>query len=658
MGFALLDDDLEARIVNSPTAEQGRWLILEAHSRFLGHWQVQCLGSEYRFDLADIIGPKHLVSAAGLEEFLDACNEYGYEVAFADDPEAILEPYRRLDELPDLALNSALPGTTNGLLPFQWRGFNFLADLPRGGVAQWSTGTGKSALQSALLEYHKDRYAICWSLVKGHNKINTQRTYRTFTGAEAILLEGTPKRRERAYLELLERLQAGERGLVVVSNYEKFRDDFCWFEKSKNDEWLARLREEFLPFFQADALYLWDEMPTKLKTRTSKLYKAVQACIYDSAYPVWDKRRASWLRQFMFSATPIENEPEDLFNCIRMMEPDAFGTVKQFHEKYVKRWSFHNPNKPEKWHHLDEMQLDIAHIVHQVDKERDPEIRSQFPEALPDPRIVDWDDTHLRTYNKLIDLAEQAAEEAEEEGEAVNTLALIGVLQMYCNIPSMVANSGALRDAWDAAVEDAEPDATVRPLEGSKLARDLLELFDGKLPKDEKHTKLMSLKSILLDEYRNDKIVVFSRFNKSFLPLMSGFLDQWGVGHVIYGGSDRQLQAAQDTFKADSSVQVFLSSDRGSDSINLEEARVGVNYDLPLLYSRWVQRNNRRNRITSKHKQTIDIDLMMADSVEMRIAEIIATKKGYHDAVFGGVIANQSIGGAITGSDLRYILRG
>jgi hypothetical protein len=652
--YSLLTDELEQEIVADPEP----WLILEPHDRFLGHWEVNGFNSYYRFDLHDIIGSRRVVSPANLEAFLAACDDHGYRIVFGEDPEAVLEPYRALTAPPAVHLNSTLAGTVNGLLPFQGRGFNFLHRLDRGGVAQWSTGTGKSALQSALLKYHYERgdFRLCWSLAKGHNKINTQRTYATLAGIETVLLDGTPKQRERQYAQIAEAMSLGP--VVVVTNYEKFRDDFCEFEKSKGGEWLARLKPEFEPFFDVDSLFLWDEMPTKLKTRTTKLYRAVQACLYDSPYPQWEKRRAPWLRQYMFSATPIENDPEDWFNCVRLIEPDIYGTVKDFRDTYVAKYSFFDPNKPERWHHLDEMELAAAHIVHQADKERDPEIRAQFPDVFEDPRVLDWSDAHLRTYNKLIDIAEEASEEAEEEGEAVNMLALITILQMYCDLPSMVSHSAALREAWEAAVEDADENSTVPSMEGSKVAQRLLAVLEGKLPSDKEHTKLLELKSILLDEYPEEKIIIFSRFNRTFVPRMSAWLEEWNVPYVTYTGTTRQLQDAQDAFKHDPNIRVFLSSDRGSDSINLEEARVLVNYDNPLLYSRRIQRVNRNNRITSTFDKTVVIDLMMAGSVEARVQEIIAKKKAYHDGVFGGVIANQSISAGLTGADLRYILRG
>lgn len=41
------------------------------------------------------------------------------------------------------------------------------------------------------------------------------------------------------------------------------------------------------------------------------------------------------------------------------------------------------------------------------------------------------------------------------------------------------------------------------------------------------------------------------------------------------------MQKAQDLFQNNPWVKIFLSSDKGSDSINLEQATSVINYDLP-----------------------------------------------------------------------------
>ena len=655
MRYALLTDELIDEIAASPVEDRERWLVLEEHDRFIGHWEVNGLGSFFRFDLQEIIGPHRVVSPANLEEFLEAADEHGYDVAFGREPEYVLESYARLSEPPPVVLNSSLEGTVNGLLPFQARGFNFLRDLPRGGIVQWSTGTGKSVAQSALLKYHLEQgnFEVCLSLARAHNKVNTQRTYLALAGVETLVLDGTPKQRERIYLDIAERLESGP--VVIITNYEKFRDDFCWFEKSKNGDWLARMHDTFRFIFERDLLCLWDEMPMKLKNRSSKLYRAVQACLYDHTYPKWDKRRSKNLRQYMFSATPIENDPEDVFNCVRLIDPDCFGTVKEFRDRYVKRYSFHDPNKPEEWHNLGDFELRMAHITHQVDKERDPEIAAQFPETIPEVKPIDWHESHRVIYDKLLKLSKEYAEEHEDdEGQKLNILGVIGVLQMLCNAPSAIGTSAARRDMFLEALEDGDTDAKVQ---GSEVARLLVEKL-GKAPTDANHTKLEQLRQDITVRFKGQKVIVFTAMNETVIPIIAEHFDKWGVTYVRYDGTRAQMQEAEDRFKADPNIQVFLSSDKGSDSISLEVAVATIHYDQPWKWSTKKQRGNRNSRVTTKHKTLWEIEYVMANSVEERKREVVAMKQGYHDAVFGGVIANQSISATMSNADLMYILSG
>ncbi|WP_028058408.1 helicase-related protein [Candidatus Solirubrobacter pratensis] len=656
MSYALLDDALIDEIASSSPADRESWLILEAHERYLGHWEVNSLGDFFRFDLRDIIGPHRVVSPANLEEFLRAAEEHGYRVAFGEDPEAVLAPFTRLAEAAPVTLTSTLPGTVNGLLPFQARGVNFLRDLPRGGVAQWSTGTGKSVAQSALLKYHLERgsFDVCLSLARAHNKINTQRTYYALAGIESVILDGTPKQRDKTYLDINRQLVSGN-PVVVVTNYEKFRDDFCWFERSKNKEWLARFHTDFSFLFERNLLCLWDEMPMKLKTRTTKLYKAVQACLYDAAYPRWDKRRAESLRQYMFSATPIENDPEDWFNCVRLIDPDCYGTVKDFRERYVKRYSFFDNSKPEEWHNLDDMELRAAHIVHQVDKERDPEIRAQFPTKVEEVKVLDWHEPHRKVYDRLLRLSKEYAEGSEDdEGQKLNILGVIGVLQMLCNAPSAIGRSAALREVFLGAVEDGDEAAKAQ---GSEVARRLVEDL-GTIPTDEGHTKFEQLRNDITVRFKRQKVIVFTAGNETIIPIIEQHFQEWGVSYVRYDGSRTQMQEAEDSFKGDPDVQVFLSSDKGSDSISLECAVATINYDGPWKWSTRKQRINRNDRVTTQHETLWVIDYVMANSVEDRKRAVVAKKQGYHQAVFEGVIANQSLSAGMSGADLRYILSG
>ena len=94
------------------------------------------------------------------------------------------------------------------------------------------------------------------------------------------------------------------------------------------------------------------------------------------------------------------------------------------------------------------------------------------------------------------------------------------------------------------------------------------------------------------------------------------YLVDWGHIFVAYDGNAEKKQAAEDRFRVDPRVKIFLSSDQGSDSINLEAATTVINYDLPWNYSTLTQRVNRISRLTSTAHHVWYYNLIMAATVE------------------------------------------
>lgn len=635
MSWRLVDESFISELNESPETRH-EWLVLEPHPDFPGQWLVNGFDGGYQFDLREQIGSYRAVSPARLGPFLQGCEEYGYRVAFFEDPASILAEFEALNTEPAIELSSSMPGTVKGMLPFQIQGYNFLKDL-NGGVAMWSTGTGKTVLAISLIKHHLEHqtFDTCWFVVKSHNKINTQRSLKRLAGIEAAVVDGNKRARKLTY----EGIIGADDPTVVVTNYEKFRVD----------------HELLLPLFEdRRVLIIWDEMPTKLKSRGTQLYHAVSTLLYRVPAPQVSaqKFRPSSLRQYMLSATPIENDPEDWFNCVRLLDPTVYGTVANFKNDYVAKYSFFDPNKPEEWHNLDKMGLKAAHVTHQVDK-KDPDIATQFPAVIEEPFYIGWDEEGRKVYDFF---SKELLKELKKSDDEVNVLSAIGVMQMLCDMPSMVEDSALKRAKYEAAVDDGEFIARM----GSAAALRLMEGLDvkGLTLSDSDHEKIRVLEYLLTERHPDEKIIIFSVYSHALLHKLGAFLDKWGVRYVIYGGTDKARQASFDQFKHDDKIRVFISSDAGSDSINLEEASVVINYDMPLKWATITQRANRAHRITSGHETVRIYTLLMENSVEDRIKEIVDRKFQYHQGVFKGAIADQAASSRMSASDLYYILSG
>jgi len=629
----IVDDDLVRRLTDDEQ-ERAVWLFLEPHLDFDSHWYVSAFDTAFYLDLHEDVGPYKVISPNNLGAFLGHCQELGYRVAFFEDPATILDTYEGLNDAPEVSVESDMPGTVKGLFPYQVQGFNFLKEKS-GAVAMWSTGTGKTVLASALLKYRLDRkdFDTAWFVVRSHNKVNTQRTLKRLTGIDSIIIDGDKRKRKKLY----EQMSESDEPVVVITNYEKFRVD----------------EELLIPLFEGRVFCIWDEMPTKLKTRTTKLYKSVCSCLYTCKTPQVNAERVrpESLYQLMLSATPIENDPEDWFNCVRLLDPTVYGTVKDFRNEFVASYNWFDRSKPEVWHRLDKMGLMASSICHQVDK-TDPDIASQFPEVIETPVYIDWDETDRKIYDKF------AQEVAKADDDEINVLAAIGVMQMLCDAPTMVNNSAARRQAFEEAYEAfLEEGGKMPTVTGSEAAMRLLTALGGKLT-DERHSKLETLRQLIVEDHPNEKIVVFSAFNDGLMPILEAKLTEWEVSYVRYNGSPDEKQAAHDAFSADPDIQVFLSSDAGSDSINLEQASVVIHYDLPWKWSTLIQRQNRIHRVTSGFQTVTFYTLLMANSVEDRKLALVNRKLGYHEGTFKGAIADQSASARMTKDDLLYILTG
>lgn len=638
----VLDDKLIHHIANLEPDKAGDWLIIVPHEEFNGAWHVESLDPSFFFDFEDLIGEYRTLFPSGLEEFKQRADELEYEIAWAVDPSDVLDAYSSLREPPPFSINSKLEGTVQGFLPWQIEGYNKLIrpDDRRGGLCFWDTGTGKTVFVAMSILHHQkfDNVDTTLVVVKSNNKTDMQKKLKKLAGIDSVILDGyKPSKRIDKYLEL-EQMDSR----VIVMNYEKFREDRAFLEA-----FLTGRR----------VLILWDEMPTKLKNRGTLLYNAVRDCLYkrvpnkEEPYNKeirWELKRPSWLRQYELTATPIERDPGDQFSCVRLIDPNVLGTTSKFEKEHVLlRDQF--SKKPKKWTRVDRIGHKLNYMMHRVDK-TDPKVAPYFPELIEDTVYIDWNDKHRKVYDALASKAALML----EDGEDISILALLSVLQMICDAPSMVNMSSIKREEFENLLAEATEDEEVQK-QGSEIAMRLVGQL-GELS-DDKHPKLMRLKEDLTERYPDDKVLFFSTWAEYLHPIITKCLDEWGVTYAVYAGTDKQRQDAKDRWRNDPTCRVLVSSDAGSDSVDLPEASLVINYNLPWLFSRLRQRINRASRADSGHALLRVLNYAMAESAEERRLELIEIRRGYHED-FTGLSTKEARSAGYTMADLLYALLG
>jgi superfamily II DNA/RNA helicase len=118
----------------------------------------------------------------------------------------------------------------------------------------------------------------------------------------------------------------------------------------------------------------------------------------------------------------------------------------------------------------------------------------------------------------------------------------------------------------------------------------------------------------------------------------------------------RAKEAAKVQFQTTVATRILISTDAGGYGVDLPQANMLINYDLPWSSGLAVQRNGRIKRASSKWPSIVIQDLLMADSVEERQHDMLQQKNAVASAVVDGKGINDKGGVDMTaGSLIRFL---
>lgn len=136
---------------------------------------------------------------------------------------------------------------------------------------------------------------------------------------------------------------------------------------------------------------------------------------------------------------------------------------------------------------------------------------------------------------------------------------------------------------------------------------------------DSKYRELLAFLRREQSERPADKVVIFSFF-RGTLTYLQRRLQQDGVWTaVIMGGMGDEKYDVLRRFDSDEGPSVLLSSEVGSEGIDLQFCRVMVNYDLPWNPMRVEQRIGRLDRLGQTAEQISIVNLALQDTIEDRV---------------------------------------
>jgi superfamily II DNA or RNA helicase len=215
----------------------------------------------------------------------------------------------------------------------------------------------------------------------------------------------------------------------------------------------------------------------------------------------------------------------------------------------------------------------------------------------------------------------------------------------------MSSSMAAALEAWrkraglgleEELYEDFGVDDTAPVAEPGPLLRELLDatrrLGDPKeLRKhDSKYSDFLREVRVAFEHDSQTKILVFSYF-RATLSYLSERLAEDGVrAFVMHGGTEDKTTIVR-TFLECQGAAVLLSSEVGSEGLDLQDCAIVVNYDLPWNPMKVEQRIGRIDRLGQKADKISIWNLIYADTIDERIYERLFLRLRLFERTLGGL---------------------
>ena len=295
----------------------------------------------------------------------------------------------------------------------------------------------------------------------------------------------------------------------------------------------------------------------------------------------------------LLTATPIQNNLEELYNMVELLRPGYLGTWKQFREKYTLGKDSRRINPV--------FQNDLQEILSRlIIRTTRKEVRNyiKFTDRIPHTKILTPSENEIKLYNEITDIIR------ELYSDNYNSFALM----IYQRLAS------------------SSTDSSKRALYKMKMNKVIeIERYDelvslaNKITTDSKFSDLLR---IIKDD--SSKFLIFTEFYAT-QDYIAKNLEKNGFSVTLFNGkmSFDERYYSVNQFKNES--QIMVSTGAGGEGQNFQFCHNIVNYDLPWNPMRIEQRIGRVHRIG----QTEDVHIYnyaLKGTIEAYILELLFTK--------------------------------
>jgi len=294
---------------------------------------------------------------------------------------------------------------------------------------------------------------------------------------------------------------------------------------------------------------------------------------------------------FVLTGTPIENRIDELHSLMDFLNPSVLGPLFRFNREF---YELDDRGRPNGYRNLEALHERVKPYML---RRRKSDVETELPDRTDRTFFVplsreQWDryEGHERQVARLVALAKRRPLSEAESKKLMRELAM---MRMVCD------------------------------------TNYILEEKEQTCPKLKELAKL-------LEECRDNpdmKVLVFSEWER-MLVLVRRLCERLEIDYAFHTGSVPQLRRRAEIrrFKQDADCRVFLSTDSGSTGLNLQDASVVINCDLPWNPARLEQRIARAWRKHQTQPVTV-VNLVSEETIEHRMLDTLASKQALADGV-------------------------
>jgi SNF2 family DNA or RNA helicase len=348
----------------------------------------------------------------------------------------------------------------------------------------------------------------------------------------------------------------------------------------------------------------------RAETQSKVINTRFDLVIVDEAHRLRNRNTAAWKLVnaldkkyiLLLTATPVQNDLDELFNLVTLLKPGQLKTTTEFHKQFVEKKDRLKPQ------HADQLRLLVSEVM-----VRNRRSSSGIHLTRRHSQVISTEMLPLESelYQRITALVRRYY---TREKSPISRFTL-SELQM-----EMGSSPAAVFSTLERRLEQPLPDDLKFELQE---LRKIAAWLDSS-------AKLSALQKTLAT-LGSEKVVVFTHY-LSTLKWIQSHLP--GITSAIYHGglTAREKDGAIERFRGDS--RLLLTTDSGGEGRNLQFCHILFNFDLPWNPMRIEQRIGRLSRIGQPHDVYI-FNLSNRGTVEDHLLEILDRKINMFELVVG-----------------------